>query len=223
MRYKRIVSIGAHPLDADVLGGPFILKESEKGAKCTLIHITFGRLPGQNITKREQEIYNEEVNKQSKKSAEILGADCISLNMDSKELPSESEAINLLCDYLKKEKVDCVITHWRGTMHLRHHYTYYCVSEAVKKLRKESINISLFYGENNEDLIGFSPTNYLTLSKELEEKWFEALQCYDIFNGKINGNPYYDFYKTMGKVRSIECGAGSFVKAYMHGALIDNY
>ena len=39
---QRVVSIGAHSLDAELMGGPLILKYARQGAHCTLIHVTQG-------------------------------------------------------------------------------------------------------------------------------------------------------------------------------------
>ena len=41
---KRVVSIGAHSLDAELMGGPLLLKYAKEGAHCTFIHVTQGRL-----------------------------------------------------------------------------------------------------------------------------------------------------------------------------------
>ena len=40
---RRIVSIGAHSLDAELMGGPLMLKYAKEGAHCTFIHVTQGR------------------------------------------------------------------------------------------------------------------------------------------------------------------------------------
>ena len=39
---KRVVSIGAHSLDAELLGGPLVIKYAKQGSRCTLIHVTQG-------------------------------------------------------------------------------------------------------------------------------------------------------------------------------------
>ena len=54
---KRVVSIGAHPLDAELIGGPLIIKYSKLGAKCTFMHVTQGRLENPNATKEENDAY----------------------------------------------------------------------------------------------------------------------------------------------------------------------
>ena len=53
---KRVVSIGAHSLDADLLGGPLLLKYARQGAHCTCLHVTQGRLEDPNATQEEKEM-----------------------------------------------------------------------------------------------------------------------------------------------------------------------
>lgn len=47
---KRVVSIGAHSLDAELLGGPLLLKYAKAGSHCTCIHVTQGRLEDPDAT-----------------------------------------------------------------------------------------------------------------------------------------------------------------------------
>ena len=89
-------------------------------------------------------------------------------------------------------------------------------------MRQEGLPIQLFYGENCEDLAGFTPTCYLTMTQQGLDAWLGALQQYSIFNGKVNDMPYYEYYHSMAIIRSIEAGQHGFAKAYMHAALLDN-
>ena len=41
---KRVVSVGAHSLDAELLGGPLLIKYADEGAHVTAITVTRGRL-----------------------------------------------------------------------------------------------------------------------------------------------------------------------------------
>ena len=52
--------------------------------------------------------------------------------------------------------------------------------------------------------------------------WFDALKKYTIFNGKVNDVPYQKYYQAQLKVRAIEGGISSPVKAYMHAPLSNN-
>lgn len=220
--YQRVVSIGAHPLDAEILGGPLLLRYAAKGARCTTMHVTKGRLTGPGVTPVQQAAYDKALHEEMAKAAAALGCECNALDYLSAELPGTAEFTRLIADYLREQKADCVITHARGTLHPRHYYTYETVTEAVRLLRQEGLPIQLFYGENCEDLAGFTPTCYLTMTQQGLDAWLGALQQYSIFNGKVNDMPYYEYYHSMAIIRSIEAGQHGFAKAYMHAALLDN-
>ena len=155
--FKRVVSIGAHSLDAELMGGPLMIKYAKEGAHCTCIHVTQGRLEDPNATKEECEAYLKTLLDQNKEAATKLGADTIWLGYVSSNMPSTEEFSKRMYEYFKEEKVDLVITHWRGSMHPRHINTHDAVVRAVKKLREEGSNIMLVYGETFEDLVGFIP------------------------------------------------------------------
>lgn len=222
MKYKRIIAFGGHSLDAELMGGPFMLKYAEMGAKCTFVHVTTGRLENQSASDLEKQKYLELISKENEESAKAMRCDSWSMGYSAQTLPSNSEFISIVKKILIEEKADCVITHHRGTMHPRHYYTYEGVTNAIKELRAEGNDIQLYYGENCEDLIGFIPTLYLTLSDRQVDTWFNALEKYTIFQGKVNNVPYKNYYYSMGKVRAMEANTNEFVKAYMHAGLINN-
>ncbi len=219
--YKRVVSIGGHPLDAELMGGPMALRMNARGAKSTMVHVTTGRLERKDASEAEKLQYLKDLDDQIKIVAKKLGCDVYQMNYVSSAMPTMAEFVDTIYNYLKKEEVDLVVTHHIGTMHDRHYYTHRGVSEAVKRLRREKVDIDLLYGENLEDLVGFVPTAYIQMPQAHVEQWFEALKNYEIFNGKVNTVPYLDYYTTMGRVRGIESGCPGFVKAYMHAGLVE--
>lgn len=222
MKYKRIVSIGGHHLDAELLGGPLMIKYARQGAHCTLINVTEGRLDKKDASDEEKEAYLINIRKENELAAKKMGCDAYNMRYTSHTVPKQSEFVQILKDYMINELVDCVITHWRGTMHPRHYYTYETVTQAVIQLRNEGHEIQLLYGENCEDLIGFIPTCYVTLDESDIEIWFDALKEYTIFNGLVNTVPYQSYYSALLKVRALEGGSQKPVKAYMHAPLFDN-
>ena len=56
---KRVVSVGAHSLDAELLGGPLLIKYADEGAHVTAITVTRGRL--ENGTDEEGNTVLEEI------------------------------------------------------------------------------------------------------------------------------------------------------------------
>lgn len=217
---KRVVSIGAHSLDAEILGGPIMLKYAKEGAHCTYIHVTQGRLEDPDATQEAKDEYLKELLNQNKRAAEKLGGDTIWLGYVSSNMPSLDEFSKKLEQYFEDEKVDLVITHWRGSMHPRHINTHDAVTGAVKRLRENGSSIRLVYGENFEDLVGFIPQAYFKLEQNEIDQWYSGLREYSVFKGKINDFPYYPYYSTIGKVRQIESNNDGYTVAYMYASLI---
>ncbi|MDR2976482.1 MAG: PIG-L family deacetylase [Streptococcaceae bacterium] len=219
---KRIVSVGAHSLDAELMGGPLLIKYAEAGAKCSFVHVTTGRLEDPFATEEAKTAYLNQLKEENQEAAERMGCNYYSYGYHAETLPNSTAFVALLKKYFVRENVDLVISHARGTMHPRHYYTYECVTEAVRQLKVENMDIDLLYGENCEDLAGFTPTKYVECTESQVEKWFHGLSAYAIFRGEVNDTPYYAYYSTMGKVRAMEIGSKNFIKAYMAAPMIDN-
>ncbi len=218
---KRIVSIGAHSLDAELLGGPLILKYAKEGSHCTLIHVTQGRLEDPNATEEEKKAYLQTLLSENQEAAKELGGDTIWLGYVSSNMPSQDEFAKRLESYFEENKVELVITHWRGSMHPRHINTHDAVTQAVKNLRKKGNPIRLIYGETFEDLQGFVPQIYFGMTDEEVNQWFDALKKYQVFNGKVNDFPYISYYTTNLKVREIESGNYRKTVGYMYAPQIE--
>ena len=218
---QRVVSIGAHSLDAELMGGPLILKYARQGAHCTLIHVTQGRLEDPAATEEAKQQYLKDLLTMNQKAAEKLGADTIWLGYVSSNMPSLEDFAQRMEQYFVDEKVDLVITHWRGSMHPRHINTHDAVVTAVKRLREKGNPIRLVYGETFEDLVGFLPQAYFTLNPEEVTQWYGAMKEYAVFRGEVNDFPYQQYYPTIGKVRQIESNNSGYTVAYMYASLIE--
>ena len=218
---QRVVSIGAHSLDAELMGGPLILKYARQGAHCTLIHVTQGRLEDPAATEEAKQAYLKDLLTMNQKAAEKLGADTIWLGYVSSNMPSLEDFAQRMEQYFVDEKVDLVITHWRGSMHPRHINTHDAVVTAVKRLREKGNPIRLVYGETIEDRVGFLPQAYFTLNPEEVTQWYSAMKEYAVFRGEVNDFPYQQYYPTIGKVRQIESNNSGYTVAYMYASLIE--
>ena len=218
---QRVVSIGAHSLDAELMGGPLILKYARQGAHCTLIHVTQGRLEDPAATEEAKQAYLKDLLTMNQKAAEKLGADTIWRGYVSSNMPSLEDFAQRMEQYFVDEKVDLVITHWRGSMHPRHINTHDAVVTAVKRLREKGNPIRLVYGETFEDLVGFLPQAYFTLNPEEVTQWYGAMKEYAVFRGEVNDFPYQQYYPTIGKVRQIESNNTGYTVAYMYASLIE--
>ena len=199
-----------------------MIKYAKEGAHCTFIHVTQGRLEDPNATDEEKNLYLKDLLKQNERAANDLGGDTIWLGYVSNNMPSLEEFSDRMERYFIDEKVDLVITHWRGSMHPRHINTHDAVTTAVKRLREKGSNIRLVYGETFEDLVGFIPQAYFVLNEEEVKQWYCGLKQYQVFQGKVNTFPYQEYYPTNGRVRQIESNSSGYTVTYMYASLIEN-
>lgn len=220
--YKRVIVFGGHPLDAELMGGPFLMRYARKGAHCTFVHVTKGRLTAPNATEEQKAAYEAKLMGEQEAVAAGMGCDQLSFGYTSTTIPETTVLARQIEKYLEREGADCVITHARGTLHPRHYNTYEAVLMAVRSLRKKGSCIQLFFGENCEDLAGFTPTLYLSQTQDELDAWFKALSEYEIFRGTVNNMPYQEYYHALAIVRSVEAEGTGYAKAYMHAPLIDN-
>lgn len=218
---KKIISVGAHPLDAELMGGPLLIKYAKAGAICTYVHVVQGRLTDKNATAEQNKEYKTKLLTEIETVAKALGGKSLCFNIDSSVMPSEKEFTIQIANYLRKENADLVITHFGGSYHPRHYFTFRCVTDAIKILRKEGYTTKLLYGENCEDLLGFIPQAYYELTKEEFDIWFNGLKNYTIFNGLVNTTPYQSYYSTMGIIRAKEVNSTNYVKAYMYPSMLE--
>ncbi len=214
---QRVVSVGAHSLDAELLGGLMLQRYADKGAKCTFLHITRGERGHKTLTEEE---YAVQLLKENVLVADAMGCDSKWIGYTSLNLPTEEQFILDLIEYFEAEKVDLVITHYKGSFHPRHVATYAAVTEAVRRMRNAGKDITLFYGETCEDLIGFYPQVYVVFSEEEVARWWKALENYEIFGGTVNDIPYQEYYRSNLIVRKYEGMTNGLTRAFMFGSEI---
>ena len=77
MTFKRVVSIGAHSLDAELMGGPLLIKYAKEGAHVSCLHVTQGRLEDPNATEEQKQAYLNSLLDQNRRAAEVLGGDVV--------------------------------------------------------------------------------------------------------------------------------------------------
>lgn len=218
----RVVSIGGHSLDAELLGGPLLIKYAGRGAQVTCANTVMGRLEGAGFSDEEKDAYLRQVGEEAARAAAKLGGDTRWLGYDGSNMPTLEVFADRLERWFCDEHVDLVITHWRGSMHPRHIATHDAVTEAVKRMRRKGSTIRLMYGLTFEDLVGFIPQAYFVLSDDEVKQWMDALNEYAIFRGEVNDFPYMKYYPTSLQVRQIESGSNGPTVCYMYASLIEN-
>jgi LmbE family N-acetylglucosaminyl deacetylase len=221
-----LVIVGAHALDAELMGGGAALCMKKKGWETWMLHITRGERGNPEKPPIE---YGKQLEHEMKLCAECLGAQCHWMGYIAGELPDEERIIADLCTFFRQTRADVVLTHWKGSYHPRHRLTHDTVFQAVLKMSDVAYLpqvppcpvATLVYGENMEDEEGFVPGLYLDTT-EVHDQWFRALASYEFFtNDNVNKYPYQQFYEANSKLRGIEVGVARAKALMLQPALTD--
>ena len=105
---KRVVSVGAHSLDAELMGGPLLLKYAHEGAHVTCVHVTQGRLEDPNATQAAKDAYLKDLLEQNRRASADLGGDSIWLGYVSSSMMA-ALGMGIILSFLLKKKWYIVI------------------------------------------------------------------------------------------------------------------
>ena len=113
----KILSIGAHALDAELMGGPYLTKRAQEGDQVTFVHMTRGERGNKNKSPLE---YGKQLESEMVKVAQTMGGQAHWMGYVAGELPSTMQLIEDFSNYIDQSGAEVVITHWRGSLHDRH-------------------------------------------------------------------------------------------------------
>ncbi len=122
-----IVIIGAHPDDADAVGGT-AYKWIQQGHKVTLVSVTNGNAGHHIMNSVDLEHTRRE---EARRAGEVIGARYIVMDIDDGQLVPSLENRFKIIRLLREYKADMVITHRPNTYHPDHRYTGILVLDAI--------------------------------------------------------------------------------------------
>ena len=199
---KKLGIIGAHAMDAELMGGSIAYLLNGQGWESYFIHITRGERGNPH---KSTSAFGAQLEKEMQLCAQKLGATSMWAGFMAGEVPMP-ECSAFLEETILRLQLDAIITHWSGSFHPRHRLVHDCVLEGLAGAQRNGHNTaSLYFGENMEDLDGFVPMLYVDVS-EVYDAWWEALESYELFRDSPNGFPYRSFYSANSKVRGLESG-----------------
>jgi LmbE family N-acetylglucosaminyl deacetylase len=178
---KHIMAIGAHIGDAELTCGKTLATHSVRGDRITTVAVTAGERgapPGQD--RAEFKRHNIEC---AATFACELGGQFVCLDYPDGEVP-DGEALRLrICDLIRAEKPDAILTHWHGSMHKDHINTSKAVSDGIfyaalagfERADAPHWARGPYYAENWEDAPGFEPYIFIDVT-EGYSLWHEKIQ-----------------------------------------------
>lgn len=201
---ERILVVGAHAFDAEMIAGPLAFVAASRGAEVTFLHMTMGEQGHRCLS---TSLYAEQKKQEAAAAASRLGAKWLSLDYPDAFLPNDDASALAVCDVIRKVRPNVIITHWHGSWHKDHR----AASEATKTgvlyaslptLERELPAFTpslLLFGENWEDDEGFEPTYLIDVSAGFEA-WHEAASAYELARG-LSSFPYLDYYSSLYRIR----------------------
>lgn len=213
----KLMVVGAHAGDAEVMAGPVIAQHTAERGEAALIHMTLGERGHPSMSR---DTYAQQKLAEAKAAAAVLGATMQAMSYRDGELPANQETKYSIAQVILDEQPDVVITHDAGSFHRDHVACNEVVVEAVFLAgladlwpgRRHHLVKALYFAENWEDKRNFTPDLYIDTSRG-QEAWLNALQCYELFRGGLSSFPYVRYYEALAVVRGAESGA-RYAKAF---------
>ncbi len=197
MKKKKIIVFAPHADDAEIAMGGTISRLS-KNNKVTIVTAI---IPNENVRgKKNQYMINNRL-KEQKKSAKILGANLVVLNINQYEFGYFRKFIQIIDNVIFDLKPDIVFSCWEHDTHQDHQALSKIIYSA---LRKNNISLYLYEamlpGGINSNV--FNPTLFIDISKQIKKKIASLKQYKSVFKNKNNTySRYYDSIIARAKFR----------------------
>ena len=208
MIYNRILAVGGHIVDIELTCGGRLVTCAAAGGHIATLALTAsekGVPAGQTAAQ-----YREQKLKEAKAFAGMLGGESYVLDYPDGFLPDNEEARFAVCDIIRKEKPDLIVTHHEKSMHKDHMACHRIVADAwfyaaLPAIERELPHhfAPLRFAENWEDAVDYKPFEYLEVSKEGFELWQKAVQTHWFVTGSTSF-PYFEYYSHLKRLRGIE-------------------
>ncbi|HUP48407.1 MAG TPA: PIG-L family deacetylase [Thermoanaerobaculia bacterium] len=213
---RTILAIGAHAGDMELTCGALLVKQSSRGDRVVILHLTAGEGGNPRLDPKD---YGEQKKREGAAAAKALGAEVRFGPYRDGELPDDEQARRYVAGIIREVRPTHVITHWRNSMHKDHVAASAVARDAVLLAALAGVELqapawrgvrSVWYAENWEDAEGFTPFVYVDVSGAIP-KWREAVTRYEFVRGGISTFAYLDYYTALATLRGAEARKGEAV------------
>lgn len=207
----KVMAIAAHPGDGLFTMGAALAQQIERGGSAALLSLSLGEKGAPKDIPVQQ--YGDMQRMATQKATHLLGVESIFLTYPDAEIPFNEEITLAVCDTIRQQKPDVVITHWKGSWHKDHQNCHLIVRDAVfyaalgtlvRSQPPHSVS-KTYYADNWEDASNFVPDTYLNI-EAVYEKWFQACDFYPMWRGQTGFFRYNDYYSALSVMRGCLSG-----------------
>lgn len=209
----RVMAVGAHPDDLEILCGGTLAKYAGLGHEVTMAHVLNGDKGHYKLRREELARIRKQ---EAEEAARTIGAEILSLDLPDAELFANLENRKLVIDLIREARPDLIITHAPGDYCSDHTVTSQLVCEAsfysaaplLETSRAAHDKIPPVFFMDTVAGMGFLPTEYVDISGAFQKKmdmlrrhasqleWLKDHDNIDIL----------EFVETTARFRGLQCG-----------------
>ena len=201
----KIMAIGGHAGDMDLTAGAALAQAVLDGHQVVMFHLTPGEKGHPTLSAAQ---YAEQKIREARQFASTIGATTRFLEYGDGELPVNEAVKFQVCDVIREEKPEIVITHWKNSIHKDHANTYLIVEYALFSAGIKAFDRAApphwvsqtYYADNWEDPFDYNPDVFVGIRDEAYEAWLKAASSYAYARGET-GFQYLDYYRALFVVR----------------------
>jgi LmbE family N-acetylglucosaminyl deacetylase len=202
----KIMAIAAHPGDGLFTMGASVAQQIQQGGAGVFVNLSLGERGAPKTIPVAK--YGEMQRAATEKAARLLGAEAVFLPYPDGEIPFNEESSLAVCDVIRQQKPQIVVTHWSGSWHKDHQNCHLMVHDAIflaglgtleRKDPAHSVG-RIYYADNWEDASKFEPDIYVDV-EPVYEKWLEACDFYPMWRGQTGFFRYHDYYSSLAVMR----------------------
>jgi LmbE family N-acetylglucosaminyl deacetylase len=182
------------------MSGGLAASAAADGLEVEILHLTRGERG--HPSKRPSE-FGSQIEVEMLEAAAILGVRCEWAGLQAPL--DEAEAGQAVARIVDRSQPRVMVTHWRGSWHPSHVRAHSAVMAAAA-----TRDIAVLFGENCEDLDGFSAEYFVSVSN-VYDRWLAAVRCYELFRMSEPRSddaraaiPYWAYYTAAAKVRGLQ-------------------
>ena len=209
----KILAVGAHPDDLELLCGGTLAKFAREGHEVFMAHLCNGNMGGKNIKPEELEKIRR---KEAEKSAEIIGAKALGGYFGDLTIYPDKEGRDKVVDLIREVKPDLIITHSpqdympdhiiTGELTFDAAFTATLPNYKTRYPAHECI-MPIYYMDT---LVGlnFHPTDYVDITETFEIKK-QMLLCHESQYKWISSHHQthpVQMLEVMARFRGLQCG-----------------
>ena len=218
MKYERILAIGAHVGDAELTCGGVLASCAAAGGHIATLALTAGEKGNpKHLTVEE---YRIQKIREANEFTGLLNGTAYVLDYPDGDLPFNDKVRFEICDIIRTERPDLILTHHEKSMHRDHEQCcrlakegWFLASQPGFVRENPAKFAPLRFAENWEDSTGFTPYEYLEVTEEGFKLWQEAVQKLWFVTGSTSF-PYFEYYCHLKRLRGIEARK-AYAEAYM--------